>query len=479
METIGRDSEHGFLDYCSREFGFIHPTNFARRIYSSQAIVKRIGLYGKLEGHDGCVNAIEFNFSGDHLVSGSDDREVKFWTWATKTLSFSYSSGHIDNIFQTKIMPFTEDRKIVTSAADGQVRLGEVLENGCVETKRIGTHRGRVHNLAVEPGSPHTFYSCAEDGFVQHFDLRSNRATKLFCCSSLTENNQQSLGNIRLNAIVIDPRNPNFFALGGSDEYARVYDIRRYQLDASSTVDRPVDTFCPGHLIKSHQVHITALSYSRTSELLISYSDELIYLFNKNMGLGPSPSSVQNEDLQRLEKPEMYSGHRNSQTIKGVSFFGSNDEYVMSGSDCGRIYIWKKKGAELVRVMVGDRHIVNQLESHPRIPVIATCGIEKTVKLWAPSSKEFPPLPHDVDEILESNRKRRENNSRVTLSPDVIMHVLRLHRRQALAYVERRYTRADVESDEEDIEALFGFPGGDASSEDGSATGDSTDCNIS
>lgn len=235
--------------------------------------------------------------------------------------------------------------------------------------------------------------------YLLQFDLRSNRATKLFCCSSLTENNQQSLGNIRLNAIVIDPRNPNFFALGGSDEYARVYDIRRYQLDASSNVDRPVDTFCPGHLIKSHQVHITALSYSSSSELLISYMDELIYLFKKNMGLGPSPLSVESQQLQSLEKPEMYSGHRNSQTIKGVSFFGPNDEYVMSGSDCGRIYIWKKKGAELVRVMIGDRHIVNQLESHPSIPVIATCGIEKTVKLWAPSSKEFPPLPHDLEEV--------------------------------------------------------------------------------
>ena len=82
-------------------------------------------------------------------------------------------------------------------------------------------------------------------------------------------------------------------------------------------------------------------------------------------------------------------------------------------------------------------------------------------------------------QILESNRQSREHNSRVTLSPDVIMHVLRLHRRQALAYIERRYTRADVESDEEDIEALFGFPGGDASPEDDGATGDSTDCNIS
>lgn len=238
-----------------------------------------------------------------------------------------------------------------------------------------------------------------ESLYLLQFDLRSNSATKLFCCSSFTENNQQSSSSIRLNAIVIDPRNPNYFALGGSDEYARVYDIRRYQSDTSSNADRPVNTFCPRHLIKTHDVHITGLAYSNTNELLISYNDELIYLFNKNMGLGPNPLSVPCEDLQRLEKPQIYSGHRNSQTVKGVSFFGPNDEYVLSGSDCGHIFIWKKKGAKLVRLVVGDRHIVNQLEPHPYMPVIATCGIEKSVKLWAPSSVNFPPLPHDVKEV--------------------------------------------------------------------------------
>lgn len=51
---------------------------------------------------------------------------------------------------------------------------------------------------------------------------------------------------------------------------------------------------------------------------------------------------------------------------------------------------------------------------------------------------------------MESNRKNREDQSRVTLTPDVIMHVLRIQRRQMFGYVERRYDRADLESDEED-----------------------------
>lgn len=230
------------------------------------------------------------------------------------------------------------------------------------------------------------------------YDLRSNSATKLFYCSAFTENRQSS-PSIRLNAIVIDPRNPHHFAVAGSDEYARVYDIRRYQLDCSSKVDSPVNTFCPSHLIETHEVHITALAYSSTSELLVSYNDELIYLFQKNMGLGPSPLSVTSDDLQNLESAQVYSGHRNSETVKGVNFFGPNDEYVMSGSDCGHIFIWKKKGAKLVRLMVGDRNIVNQLEAHPCMPVIATCGIEKNVKIWSPTSSDINPLPENVDEV--------------------------------------------------------------------------------
>lgn len=108
--------------------------------------------------------------------------------------------------------------------------------------------------------------------------------------------------------------------------------------------------------------------------------------------------------------------------------------------------------------MIGDRHIVNQLEPHPYIPVIATCGIEKNIKLWAPSSNDFLPLPPNVQEIMESNRQAREDHSRIMVTPDVIMHALRLHRRQSLTYIQRRYNTADVEGDEED-EFITAFRG--------------------
>ncbi|KAF5773285.1 putative transcription factor WD40-like family [Helianthus annuus] len=167
-------------------------------------IVRGIGLAGKLIGHEGwVVNTIEFNRCGDRLVSGSDDRRVMLWNVATKALVLSYDSGHAKDILQARIIPFTDDRTIVTSGGDGQ-KLGQVADNDNVQTIELGTHNGRVHKLAVEPGSPHIFYSCGEDGFVQHFDLRSNSSTKLFCCSTFTgTDNLYSSNILSLNSIVV------------------------------------------------------------------------------------------------------------------------------------------------------------------------------------------------------------------------------------------------------------------------------------
>lgn len=236
--------------------------------------------------------------------------------------------------------------------------------------------------------------------FLLQFDLRSSSAMKLFCCSSSTGNNKQPQSKIGLNSIVIDSRNPYYFAVGGSDEYARVYDMRKCQWDSTRNLDQPVNTFCPHHLIGSNSVHITGLAYSRFSELLVSYNDELIYLFEKNVGLGSSPSSATSEDLKNIHEAQVYSGHRNARTIKGVNFFGPNDVYVLSGSDCGHIFIWKKKGAKLVRLMVGDQYVVNQIEAHPHIPILASCGIEKNLKIWTPLGNDIPPLPVNVKEVL-------------------------------------------------------------------------------
>ncbi|KAK7280600.1 hypothetical protein RJT34_25665 [Clitoria ternatea] len=466
-------------DLCNRELGHLPARNFAHRLAASEDLVLRLDVFRKLEKHRGCVNTVNFNAHGDILVSGSDDRRVILWDWETGRIKLSFHSGHSNNVFQAKIMPHSDDRSIVTCAADGQVRHAQILENGGVENKLLGKHQGRAHKLAIEPGSPHIFYTCGEDGLVQHFDLRTGAATELFTCQPIKDR-WNFMPVIHLNAIAIDPRNPNLFAVAGSDEYARLYDIRKYKWDGSSDFGQPTDFFCPPHLIGNEQVGITGLAFSEQRELLVSYNDEFIYLFTQDMGVeldpdtgsnmdadekitpqvGVEPNPVTGSNMDGDEKitPQVFKGHRNSETVKGVNFFGPKCEYVVSGSDCGRIFIWKKKGGQLIRVMEADKHVVNCIESHPHTMVLASSGIEHDIKMWTPKAAEKATLPKNI----EQKPKARGWMYRIASPEDLMLQLFSLPRRR----IRRESNGENSATDRDLLELLLSINANSDSSDD-------------
>ncbi|KAK3234861.1 hypothetical protein CYMTET_54903 [Cymbomonas tetramitiformis] len=81
---------------------------------------------------------------------------------------------------------------------------------------------------------------------------------------------------------------------------------------------------------------------------------------------------------------QRYKGHRNMRTVKDVSFLGPHEEYVASGSDNGAMLIWCRYSGRLLFQYKGDSEVVNCIQAHPIDPVIASCGIDTTVKIWTP-----------------------------------------------------------------------------------------------
>lgn len=68
-----------------------------------------------------------------------------------------------------------------------------------------------------------------------------------------------------------------------------------------------------------------------------------------------------------LDKPcsphiRQYRGHCNVKTVKDVNFFGLEDEYVVSGSDSGHLFIWDKKTMQIVNILEGDGEVVNVVQ---------------------------------------------------------------------------------------------------------------------
>lgn len=85
-------------------------------------------------------------------------------------------------------------------------------------------------------------------------------------------------------------------------------------------------------------------------------------------------------DVQTLKEDKIFSGHTNIETIKDVGFYGTRDEYVVSGSDGGRVFVWARTGT-VEAATDADGAVCNVAEGHPWQPVLATAGIDSSVKL--------------------------------------------------------------------------------------------------
>ncbi|KAG0263359.1 DDB1- and CUL4-associated factor 6 [Mortierella polycephala] len=75
--------------------------------------------------------------------------------------------------------------------------------------------------------------------------------------------------------------------------------------------------------------------------------------------------------------------------IKEANFFGPNSEFIMSGSDDGRIFFWDKKTGRILNVLNADKRVVNCLQPHPFSSfLLAASGIDKTVKILMPTAED-------------------------------------------------------------------------------------------
>lgn len=120
----------------------------------------------------------------------------------------------------------------------------------------------------------------------------------------------------------------------------------------------------------------------------------------------------------------MYTGHRNSRTmIKEANFWG--ESVVMSGSDCGRIFLWDRETTQLLMLLEADRHVVNCLQPHPFDPILASSGIDYDVKIWAPLEVESSFDIEVAEEVMRRNQiMLEETRDTITVPAAFMLRVL-------------------------------------------------------
>ncbi|XP_057469539.1 protein ALTERED SEED GERMINATION 2-like isoform X2 [Actinidia eriantha] len=136
-----------------------------------------------------------------------------------------------------------------------------------------------------------------------------------------------------------------------------------------------------------------------------------------------------------IDLKQRYVGHCNVGTdIKQASFLGERGEYVASGSDDGRWFIWEKKTGRLIKILVGDEAVVNCVQCHPCDCVVATSGIDSTIKIWTPTASipsivaagPAGPENDNVLDVMESNQRRLYRYREMVL-PFELLERFRMH----------------------------------------------------
>ncbi|XP_054887596.1 DDB1- and CUL4-associated factor 6 isoform X3 [Poeciliopsis prolifica] len=292
-------------DVNKRLIGYGEPNSIRTSYLGRREFVQRLKLEATLNVHDGCVNTISWNDTGEYILSGSDDTFLVITNPYNKKVKKSIRSGHRANIFSAKFMPHTNDQEIVSCSGDGIIFYTHTEKSPEYNRQcQFTCHYGTAYEIMTVPNDPYTFLSCGEDGTVRWFDLRTKTScTKEDCKDDILINCRRAATSISISPLV-----PYYLAVGCSDSSVRIYDRRMLGTRATGNyMGRGTTGMCvrfvPSHL-SNKSCRVTSLCYSGDGqEVLVSYSSDYIYLFNPKDDQARELKGPSEERREELRQP--------------------------------------------------------------------------------------------------------------------------------------------------------------------------------
>ncbi|XP_063070053.1 DDB1- and CUL4-associated factor 6 isoform X2 [Engraulis encrasicolus] len=292
-------------DVRKRSIGYNDPNVLRVNYIGRREFVQRLKLEAILNVHDGCVNTISWNDTGEYILSGSDDTNLVITNPYNRKVKATIRSGHRANIFSAKFMPHTNDQQIVSCSGDGIIFYTHTEK--CPDLNRqcqFSCHYGTAYEIMTVPNDPYTFLSCGEDGTVRWFDLRMKTScTKEDCKDDILINCRRAATSISICPLV-----PYYLAVGCSDSSVRIYDRRMLGTRATGNyMGRGTTGLCvrfvPAHL-SNKSCRVTSLCYSGDGqEVLVSYSSDYIYLFDPKDDQARELKGPSEERREELRQP--------------------------------------------------------------------------------------------------------------------------------------------------------------------------------
>ncbi|XP_052743960.1 DDB1- and CUL4-associated factor 5 [Bicyclus anynana] len=351
---------------------------FNKRLFAAKNLYRR-----DLVCHFGCVNAIEFSNNGELLVSGGDDRRVMVWQFGQAILDKGKPEAmkalHGSNIF---CLGITRDSQKIYSGGNDDIVIVHDIES--TRPQEVLRHQRAVCSLSIDPFNDRIVATAGNDGRLLLFDTRQ----------SVHESLVISRSRKAYHGVMFHPQQSDMVVAANARDGIALWDLR-----------------VPKHPVIRYVGNNGA--------------------FQNSMSVRFNQTGTHILALRRRLAPVLYSAHAvepvaefyhqdyyNSCTMKSCCFAGTNDQFVLSGSDDFNLYMWKMpdSGGTATEksisvkpphmVLYGHRSIVNQVRFNSNYCLIASSGVEKIIKVW--SAMEFPEMRGTLLEEAQGSDNPRE-----------------------------------------------------------------------
>ncbi|KAF8503401.1 WD40 repeat-like protein [Russula emetica] len=331
-----------------------------------------------LQVHTDEVWSLEWSHSGKFLASASKDKSVIVWSVGPNTNPDISLHLHLqDHQFPVGCLAWSLDDTILLSSCEQLIKMWNTESGALIRT--IEAHTEPVSALAWVPDGS-GFISASQDRKINLWG---------------SDGKQRDSWGITATRIIDLAVTPDFTRLVAIGESAKdpILPTPRSDAAASSTANRNGNNnAAPNGPRTLEYLMIVYDLTTKQPELSVSLGGQLtsvkISSDSQYALVNHAPDEVHLWDLFTGRLARKYTGQRQGRHIIRSCFGGVDGNFVVSGSEDGKVYVWHRDRGILLDVLAGHGGgSVNSVAWNPRnTQMFASCSDDCTIRLWEPSA---------------------------------------------------------------------------------------------
>ena len=333
-----------------------------------------------LKGHKDEVWNIQWSHDGAYMASASKDESAIIWRRDPSSPQ-DWVAHHIlsDHKYWVTCLAWSLDDTILLTSSDHFIKLWNTKTGVCIRT--LGDHTESVTAISWLPDGS-GFISGGLDRKIIIWDA-DGKVRDAWGTSA-----------IRLTELGLTPDSERLVALGiewpsssppDTEETQSSRDVQAIDRDSSLTPSVRIIVFD----FATKQMESSTLLDGELTSLQIT-QDSQYALINH------SANEVILWDIHAGQIALKYSGQSQTRHVIRSSFGGIDGNFVASGSEDGKVYIWHRETCVLMEVLTGHGEgSVNAVVWNPTNErMFASCSDDHSIRIWEPAVADIVPITY-------------------------------------------------------------------------------------